>query len=471
MSKKIVILDGTRYEDKHLNVVLTLLINVIRKRYGYRIQIFKLREITINPCIGCFNCWIKTPGTCFHQDAVADILRAILSSHTVIFFTPVIFGGYSSELKKIIDRFLPVTLPFFKKTFGEFHHPRRYTSFPHIVGIGTHSATNKTVTQCFKTLVGRNAINAHTTYRANVVCPSDSPQKIQQQLVDLLQGTDKLPRAKELNKLIIENKPFSQKNKNIKQKSLLIVGSQKTKPPSTSAVLGGCLLEKLKLFGMQTEYYSLKAHLLHSQKEQRTLCQAVDQAGVVIFSFPIYVDSPPFLATKALEIIAHHKKHVKSNKPTLLTGISNSGLPELSQNIVALSICRNFAIECGMIWAGGLIFGAGEMLISGNPLTGFKGFRGTKRPPLFYVAHALEIAASSLVKGSPIPEQAIQMLAKKPLPLLSVHLWHWFLMRKANRILIKEAKKNGITKEAIYSTPYASISDKEEINEKSLQGD
>ncbi|MCI5133566.1 MAG: flavodoxin family protein [Candidatus Electrothrix sp. AW2] len=467
MSKKIVILDGTRYEDKHLNVVLTLLINVIRRYYGDRIQIFKLREITINPCIGCFNCWIKTPGTCFHQDAVADILRAILSSHTVIFFTPVIFGGYSSELKKIIDRFLLITLPFLEKTFGEFHHPRRYTSFPHIVGIGTHLATNKKVTQCFKTLVGRNAINAHTTYRANVICPSDSQQKIQQQLVDLLQGTDKLPRFEELNKLMIENKPFSQKNKNIKPKALLIVGSQKTKAPSTSAVLGGCLLEKLKLFGMQTEHYSLKAHVLHSQKEQRTLCQAVDQAGVVIFSFPIYADSPPFLATSALEIIAHHKKHGEINKrSTLFTGISNSGLPESSQNIVALSICRNFALECGMIWAGGLIFGSGEMLISGNPLTGFRAFKGAKRPPLFYVAHALEIAASSLVQGSPIPEQAVQMLAKKPLPLFSVHFWHWFLMRKANRILIKEAKKNGITKEAMYSNPYESSPGKKEINEK-----
>ncbi|MCW5212158.1 flavodoxin family protein [Desulfobulbus sp. TB] len=464
MNKKIVILDGTRSEDKHHKGILTLLINVIRKHYGDRIQTFKLREITINPCIGCFNCWVKTPGTCFHQDAVADILRAILSSHTVIFFTPVIFGGYSSELKKLIDRFLLITLPFLEKTFGEFHHPRRYSNFPHMVGLGTSFTTNKTVTQCFKTLVGRNAINAHTTYRANVLCPSDSPQKIRQQIVDLLQGTDKLPRSEELNKLMIENKPFYQKNKKIQQKALLIIGSQKTKAPSTSAVLGGCLLEKLKLFGMQTEHYSLKAHLLHSQKEQRTLCQAVDQADVVIFSFPIYADSPPFLATRTLEIIAHHKKYVKINKPTLLTGISNSGLPESSQNIVALSICRHFAIECGMIWAGGLVFGAGEMLISGNPLTGFRAFKGSKRPPLFYAAHALEIAASSLVQGSPIPEQAVQMLAKKPLPLISVNLWHWFLMKKANSILTKEAKKNGITKEAMCSNPYESTPDKEEIN-------
>ncbi|MCI5211843.1 MAG: flavodoxin family protein, partial [Candidatus Electrothrix sp. ATG2] len=137
MSKqKVVILDGTRPEDKHLDSILALLIDVLQQHNGTKIQKFTLQAIKINHCIGCFNCWLKTPGRCIHHDAGVDILRAIQDCTSLFFFSPIVFGGYSSELKKIVDRFLPMSLPFFKKAHGETHHLLRYPKSIRFFGIG-----------------------------------------------------------------------------------------------------------------------------------------------------------------------------------------------------------------------------------------------------------------------------------------------------------------------------------------------
>ncbi|MCI5159372.1 MAG: hypothetical protein D3906_13245, partial [Candidatus Electrothrix sp. AUS1_2] len=165
--------------------------------------------------------------------------------------------------------------------------------------------------------------------------------------------------------------------------------------------------------------------------------------------FPLYIDSLPRGMTKALEIISSGRV-LKKN----FLAIVNNGLPEAYQNAVALTICRLFAVQCGMIWAGG-ISGGGEMLISGHSLKGIRGFRGVKRPPLIYATRALDIAAASLAAGCSIPQQAIDMIAKKPVPFISFNLWRWFLVKKTNSMLTKEAIKNGLTKMDMYNTPYA----------------
>ena len=84
----------------------------------------------IRPCIGCFGCWVQTPGECLIDDAARQIAPAIIGSDLVIYLTPVTFGGYSSELKKALDRCICLILPFFTKIDGEMHHKPRYDRYP-----------------------------------------------------------------------------------------------------------------------------------------------------------------------------------------------------------------------------------------------------------------------------------------------------------------------------------------------------
>ncbi len=86
----------------------------------------------------------------------------------------------------------------------------------------------------------------------------------------------------------------------------------------------------------------------------------------------------------------------------------NSGFPEASQNATALRICRRFADEARFEWAGGIALGGGEA-IGGRPLAKVGGMARN-------VVRALDLAASELAAGRPVPEAAIRLMARPLVP-------------------------------------------------------
>ncbi|HUU05985.1 MAG TPA: flavodoxin family protein, partial [Patescibacteria group bacterium] len=113
-------------------------IMVKMKPLDWEVKAFALAGMNIKPCRGCFSCWVKTPGRCIIDDDDQEaILRATAASDLVIWLTPITFGGYSPELKKALDRIIPILLPFFIKIRGETHHPLRYPQQRRLLVIGT----------------------------------------------------------------------------------------------------------------------------------------------------------------------------------------------------------------------------------------------------------------------------------------------------------------------------------------------
>jgi len=131
---------------------------ILEKR-GWDVINIILRKKMIAPCQGCFDCWIKTPGICKIDDFGREVTKMTINSNLVIHLTPISFGGYSSELKKAIDRSIPVLLPFFKYIDGEIHHKFRYEIRPSIIVIGVSKQPNQDQGRIFKELVRRNSLN------------------------------------------------------------------------------------------------------------------------------------------------------------------------------------------------------------------------------------------------------------------------------------------------------------------------
>jgi len=123
----------------------------------------------IAPCTGCFGCWTKTPGQCVQHDDANAIPEAIVSSDLMVLLTSVTFGGYSSQLKKALDRSIPILLPFFGRYDGEVHHLPRYQRYPALVAIGVMDEPNERAERTFRALVERNAINMHVPSHEAVV--------------------------------------------------------------------------------------------------------------------------------------------------------------------------------------------------------------------------------------------------------------------------------------------------------------
>ena len=80
----------------------------------------------VKPCGGCFGCWIKTPGKCVINDRCADIPSHIAQCDEMVYISPVVYGGYSENIKAVIDRSIPYILPYFRIVNGEMHHKMRY---------------------------------------------------------------------------------------------------------------------------------------------------------------------------------------------------------------------------------------------------------------------------------------------------------------------------------------------------------
>ncbi|HKL86675.1 MAG TPA: flavodoxin family protein, partial [Treponemataceae bacterium] len=81
----------------------------------------------IGHCLGCFACWKDTPGTCVIKDDMKEILSLIIKADLVIWSFPLYYFSMPSKLKALMDRMLPLNLPFIEKDpEGGATHPSRY---------------------------------------------------------------------------------------------------------------------------------------------------------------------------------------------------------------------------------------------------------------------------------------------------------------------------------------------------------
>ena len=82
--------------------------------------------LDIKPCRGCFSCWSKTPGKCCIHDDMQEIIERILQADVVIWSFPLYYFGLPGPLKNLIDRQLPMSLPFMSAEAENGGHPSRY---------------------------------------------------------------------------------------------------------------------------------------------------------------------------------------------------------------------------------------------------------------------------------------------------------------------------------------------------------
>jgi multimeric flavodoxin WrbA len=181
---KALILDGSA--DGSSRRVIDALAAQIKAK-GWDVDAIALREKRIAPCEGCFGCWIRTPGECIVKDDAPAVTGAMVASDLVVLLCPVTFGGYSSELKKALDRSIGLVLPFFETIGGEVHHSARYERHPSMLGVGVMRAADEEGAAMFATLVRRNAINMHCpAHAAGVVLEGDTDDALREKLRPLL---------------------------------------------------------------------------------------------------------------------------------------------------------------------------------------------------------------------------------------------------------------------------------------------
>ena len=165
---KVLILDGTKSNNNESTKIFDLILEELKK-LNWDITSIVLEDKNIDYCTGCFGCWVQTPGECMFKDYEENVVRNMVHSDLIIYLTPIMFGGYSSILKKALDRQIGRVLPYFTKIDGEVHHPKRYEKQQSLLSIGLLDKLDTEKEEIFKTLVARNAINMWAPFQRAII--------------------------------------------------------------------------------------------------------------------------------------------------------------------------------------------------------------------------------------------------------------------------------------------------------------
>ncbi len=213
------------------------------------------------------------------------------------------------------------------------------------------------------------------------------------------------------------------------RRAVLLVGSAKPSGTSTSEALGRSLLRRLDSAGMETRVF-LVSHCRDERLPE--LVDAVAGAEIFVLATPMYVDALPYLVVRAFEAIAAARTRpgAAPASPTRFLALVNCGFPEAMQTSSAQDICRIFAAQARLELAGTLGLGGGETLRGQAP----ERMGWLTR----HVRRALDLAAEALLAGRPVPEKAVELMARPIIPALG-----YVLM--ANQSWRREARRWGAT--------------------------
>lgn len=120
---------GNRSNTWRLTIAFLEGINIQEENGGAQapeIETLNIGSLNLKPCLGCFSCWNKTPGECCIHDDMQGVIDKILWADIVVWSFPLYYFGLPGQLKTLIDRQLPMSLPFMCTETESGGHPSRY---------------------------------------------------------------------------------------------------------------------------------------------------------------------------------------------------------------------------------------------------------------------------------------------------------------------------------------------------------
>jgi multimeric flavodoxin WrbA len=103
------------------------------QRAGASAKTLYLRNYKIHHCLGCYGCWLKTPGRCVQKDDMSELLfERYLAADLVVLASPVYHATLNARMKLFVERTLPMMDPLGEPPEGG-GHPHRFENTPRVV--------------------------------------------------------------------------------------------------------------------------------------------------------------------------------------------------------------------------------------------------------------------------------------------------------------------------------------------------
>lgn len=158
--KRVLVIVDTEERDKELrDEIIKNISNHLEGKFEK--YFLYLDDMNLKSCLGCFNCWVETPGKCILKDDNELKNRLFIECDYIILLSRILYGMYSPSFKVVLDRIIPNISPFFQLINGEMHHKKRYKKDFKIFVIGYSTKLYTGEASTFKELFNRNMINFH----------------------------------------------------------------------------------------------------------------------------------------------------------------------------------------------------------------------------------------------------------------------------------------------------------------------
>ena len=158
---------------------------------GWELDIIDLAEARLTNCIGCFECWVKTPGQCRFGDFGRELAGKVIHSDLFLIVSRIRFGSYSSDVQRAWERMLPLLSPLFEKVDGETHHVHRYDRYPSIAALGVLDGADGKSEEIFRKRVKRNSINIFSpSCSVTIVGSQETSGQVEKAVGNLIAGIE-----------------------------------------------------------------------------------------------------------------------------------------------------------------------------------------------------------------------------------------------------------------------------------------
>ena len=300
-------------------------IEEITSLYQEHLMVVRLDEESITACMGCWNCWLKTPGRCAMNDQMSELYTEYVNSDTVIMLIDTSQGFINHKAKAFLDRTIPHYLPYIEIVEGECHHVARYESYPDMVFYFDNNGITKKEEQVIEDYLYRTAF--HFQSKASRILKGDNLQILNLEPKNAKNQRAEFASVEPMDKLVVYN------------------GSPRRKDSNSALILK----KVAEVLGNKVEVRDLK------EKDKYDMwSDEFNNNKNVMFFMPLYVHSMPSHVMEFIEKLQPSKGSISF--------FVQSGFPESSQSHFLEAYFEQLSLRLERTYLGTAIKGGMEDL-------------------------------------------------------------------------------------------------------------
>lgn len=279
------------------------------------VEIIDTSDMKIAHCMGCNQCWLKTPGICAIKDDYESILKKLVQAENLWLASDTRFGFLDYRGKRMMDRIMPMLNMTVGFRDGWMRHEMRYHSLN--IGLLYKGDADQTMMEdwCKRTAanIGGHSLGA-------ITLPDTFEQTLNSKLSTL---------NSKLSHLVIIN------------------GSPRVAKFSNTDKIIHSFAKGLEETGITWELHNLSNH-----KEWDAAREAFLSHEHILIAFPLYVECMPSMMLEFLESLPSERR-----QPAQLSFLLHGGMDEGYEFRFCERILQGLPTQLGCSYGGTLIHG------------------------------------------------------------------------------------------------------------------